>query len=69
MFGERAVKAVELPAFQGMWISTAVILVLGIYFTYMAVHDKVLRSPKYVFAGLFRKIKALRKFITLKVAR
>ncbi|MDR0941195.1 MAG: LptF/LptG family permease, partial [Bacteroidales bacterium] len=37
MFGERAVKAVELPAFQGMWISTAVILVLGIYFTYMAV--------------------------------
>lgn len=66
MFGERAVKAVELPAYQGMWISTAVILVLGIYFTYMAVHDKVLSSPKHLFAGLFRTIKSLRKFLNLK---
>lgn len=61
MFGERAVKAAELPAYQGMWISTAVILVLGIYFTYMAVHDKVLQSPKYMFAGLIRKFTMLKK--------
>jgi lipopolysaccharide export system permease protein len=61
MFGERAVKAVELPAFEGMWISTTVIFVLGVYFTYMAVHDKVLRNPKYLFAGLVRKIKNLKQ--------
>jgi lipopolysaccharide export system permease protein len=66
MLGTKSVKAAELPAWQGMWIPTAIIFVLGVYFTYMAVHDKVLQSPKYMFSGVIKKFKSVRNFFAKK---
>ena len=46
MIGEKSVKSAEMTAEEGMWISTVIIFVFGIYFTYMATHDKVISNPK-----------------------
>ena len=62
MIGEKTVKSAEMPVFEGMWIATAVIFVIGVYFTYMATQDKIIGSPKLLlqtivkwFQGIFKK--------------
>ena len=44
MSGEKFVKESVLPAWQGMWISTMILLPLGIYLTYKATHDSPIMS-------------------------
>ena len=40
--GEDMVKELVLPAYQGMWVATAILLPLGIFFTYKATTDSTL---------------------------
>ena len=62
MLGEKSVKSAEIPAIEGMWYPTLVILIIGIYFTYMATHDKIISSPKLIFGYLQLKIKLVLTF-------
>ncbi len=59
MIGEKSVKSAENSAFQGMWYPTGIIVLIGIYFTYMAVHDKLITPPKYIFAYFHKKIASI----------
>lgn len=55
MSGEKFVKESVLPAWQGMWISTMILLPLGIYLTYKATND----SPIMSFEVYIDKLKKL----------
>ncbi|OQA99766.1 MAG: putative permease YjgP/YjgQ family protein [Bacteroidetes bacterium ADurb.Bin217] len=59
MIGEKSVKSAENSAFQGMWYPTGIIVLIGIYFTYMAVHDKLITPPKYIFAYIHKKFSSI----------
>ncbi|MFO7869388.1 MAG: LptF/LptG family permease [Bacteroidales bacterium] len=48
MIGEKGVKSGEMHAVWGMWFATLIVFVIGITFTYMATHDKVIAKPKLV---------------------
>ncbi|HON52479.1 MAG TPA: LptF/LptG family permease [Bacteroidales bacterium] len=56
MIGEKSVKSAESPVFQGMWYPTGIILLIGVYFTYMAIHDKIITPPKDIFIQIYKKI-------------
>ncbi len=48
------------PIWQGMWLSTGILLPLGVFFTYKAVNDSVLFNMES-YAELFRNILGLKK--------
>ena len=59
--GEDMVKELVLPAYQGMWLATALLLPLGIFFTYKATTDSALFNlAGYIdfFKKLFKKKEA-----------
>jgi lipopolysaccharide export system permease protein len=58
MFGEKFVKENLTSPFNGMWLSIMVLVPIGIFLTYEAMHDSQLFSKELYQRG-FRKIKAL----------
>lgn len=61
MIGEKSVKSAESSVYQGMWYPTGIILIIGVYFTYMAIHDKLITPPKYIFSFIQKIIITLFK--------
>ncbi|HBX50053.1 MAG: hypothetical protein A2275_13020 [Bacteroidetes bacterium RIFOXYA12_FULL_35_11] len=58
--GEKMVREEMLTTFQGMWLSSAVLLPLGIFLTYKAANESVMMNPENYLAGIkkfFRKNK------------
>lgn len=66
MIGEKSVKSGEIPAIEGMWYPTAIIFVIGTYFTFMATKDKIIGNPKYFFSVQNQRIKKFLKYIKLR---
>jgi lipopolysaccharide export system permease protein len=58
--GEKFAKEGEWLPFWGMWLSTFVLLPIGIFLTYKALHDSQLFNKEFYFR-LWRKLKALRE--------
>ena len=49
MFGEKFVREDITSAFFGMWLSTMVLLPIGIFFTYKAMHDSQLFNKEFYY--------------------
>lgn len=58
--GEKFAKEGEWLPFWGMWLSTFVLLPIGFFITYKALHDSQLFNKEFYFR-LWRKFKALRE--------
>lgn len=58
--GEKFAKEGEWSAFMGMWLSTFVLVPVGIFLTYKALHDSQLFNREYYFR-LWRQFQAFRK--------
>lgn len=58
MFGEKFVKENLTSPFNGMWLSFLVLVPIGIFLTYKAMHDSQLFN-KELYSRSFRKIKGL----------
>lgn len=57
-FGEKFVKSDEMSPFAGMWLSTGVLIPIGIFLTYKAMRDSQLFNQEFYYRS-FNKIKAL----------
>ncbi len=60
MFGEKFVREDITSAFFGMWLSTMVLLPIGIFFTYKAMHDSQLFNKEFYYR-FFKSISLLVK--------
>lgn len=58
MFGEKFVKESIASPFTGMWLSVMVLIPVGIFFTYKAMHDSQLFNKEF-YSRFFKKIKPL----------
>lgn len=58
MFGEKLAKKGTLTPFEGIWMSTFVLVPVGLFLTYKAMHDSQLFNQEYYYR-FFRKIRAL----------
>ena len=56
--GEKFVKENVLTAFSGMWLSTLILIPLGIFLTYKAMHDSQLLNKEFYFR-FWRQMKKL----------
>ncbi len=56
MIAEKSVKTASIAAWVGMWYPIAIILIIGIYLTYLAMNDKGLPSLKPFINELISKI-------------
>jgi lipopolysaccharide export system permease protein len=56
MFGEKLAKKGNLTPFEGMWLSTFVLVPIGLFLTYKAMHDSQLFNKESYFR-FFRKVK------------
>ncbi len=66
--GEKLVRESMLPAFEGMWLASFILLPLGIYFTYIATYDSsIMESETYL--KFFDKIDRFFKNIKLDVSQ
>ena len=65
MFGEKFVRENITSAFIGMWLSTMVLLPIGFFLTYKAMHDSQLFNKEFYYR-LFKRILPL--FNKLKTA-
>jgi lipopolysaccharide export system permease protein len=59
-FGEKFVKSGEMSPFSGMWLSTAVLIPVGIFLTYKAMHDSQLFNKEF-YNRTLRRVKRLIK--------
>lgn len=57
--GEKMAKEGSLPPAIGMWLSTILLLPIGLFITYQAMHDSQLFSKEFYFR-LSKKIRAMR---------
>ncbi|HRQ49320.1 MAG TPA: LptF/LptG family permease, partial [Agriterribacter sp.] len=62
MFGEKFVREDITSAFFGMWLSTMVLLPVGLFFTYKAMHDSQLFNKEF-YHRFFKNIRSLVKKI------
>lgn len=53
--GYKMARDGKIPVWQGMWLSSAVLLPLGVFFTYKAVHDSALFN-RDAYLNFFRKL-------------
>jgi lipopolysaccharide export system permease protein len=58
MFGEKFVKESITSPFTGMWLSVMVLIPIGIFFTYKAMHDSQLFNKEFYYR-FFKKLKPL----------
>ena len=56
--GEKSAKEGTLTPFTGMWLSTFILLPIGLFLTYKALHDSQLFSREFY----FRSVRKLRRF-------
>jgi lipopolysaccharide export system permease protein len=56
MFGEKFVKESIMPPVLGMWLSIIVLIPVGIFFTYKAMHDSQLFNKEFYYR-FFKKVK------------
>ncbi len=56
-FGKKFVKEDVLQPLSGMWMATFVLVPVGIFLTYKAMHDSQLMNKEFYFR-IFRKVKA-----------
>jgi lipopolysaccharide export system permease protein len=56
MIAEKSVKAATISSWFGMWYPIFIILMIGVYLTYLAVNDKGLPSLKPFLSQLMSKI-------------
>jgi lipopolysaccharide export system permease protein len=56
MFGEKFVKEEITSPFVGMWLSVLVLIPMGLFLTYKAMHDSQLFSKEFYYRG-FKKIR------------
>lgn len=56
MIAEKSVKAATISAWVGMWYPIVIILVIGVYLTYLAMNDKGLPSLKPFISELMNKV-------------
>jgi lipopolysaccharide export system permease protein len=56
MFGEKFVKEGMMPPFIGMWLAVLVLIPVGIFLTYKAMHDSQLFNNEY-YKRAFKKVK------------
>lgn len=56
MFGEKLAKKGGLTPFEGVWLSTFVLVPVGIFLTYKAMHDSQLFNQEFYYR-FFRKVK------------
>ena len=57
-FGEKFVKSDEMSPFAGMWLSTGILIPIGIFLTYKAMRDSQLFNQEFYYRSL-NKIKGL----------
>ncbi len=57
MFGEKLAKKGTLTPFEGIWLSTFVLVPVGVFLTYKAMHDSQLFNQEFYYR-FFRKIKS-----------
>ena len=53
--GEKLAKEGEIEAIKGMWLSSAILLPIGLFLIYKATHDSVIFDSE-VYKNIFRKI-------------
>ena len=53
-FGEKFVKGGVLPAYQGMWMASTVLIPVGIFLTYKAMKDSQLFNQEYYYRAFKR---------------
>jgi lipopolysaccharide export system permease protein len=58
-FGEKFVKSDEMSPFSGMWLSTAILIPVGIFLIYKAMRDSQLFNQEFY----YRSFKKMRAFI------
>lgn len=56
MFGEKLAKKGGLTPFEGVWLSTFVLVPVGLFLTYKAMHDSQLFNQEFYYR-FFRKVK------------
>jgi lipopolysaccharide export system permease protein len=56
--GEKFVKEGQWDAFTGMWLSTFVLLPIGLFLTYKAVHDSQILNKEF-YTAIFRSLKSV----------
>ncbi|GHU66666.1 hypothetical protein FACS189413_00050 [Bacteroidia bacterium] len=60
LFGTKMVKQDVWPVWQGVWFSSAILLILGVFFTYQALNDSTMLNPddwKIAFQKWIKKIR------------
>jgi len=57
LMGEKFVRESILPAYQGMWISSVILLPIGVFLTYKATTDSAILNPD-TYVRIYRKILA-----------
>lgn len=57
MFGEKLAKKGSITPFEGIWMSTFVLVPVGLFLTYKAMHDSQLFNQEFYYR-FFRKIRA-----------
>ncbi|MCQ2959795.1 MAG: LptF/LptG family permease [Bacteroidales bacterium] len=58
MIGEKSVKAASVSTWFGMWFPIVIIMIVGVYFTKLAMNDKELPSPVPFLKNISSKILA-----------
>ncbi|MEO7531077.1 MAG: LptF/LptG family permease, partial [Sediminibacterium sp.] len=58
-FGEKFVKAEQTSALLGMWLSTLILIPIGIFLTYKAMRDSQLFNQEFY----YRSFKQFRSFL------
>jgi len=58
MFGEKFVREDISSAFFGMWLSTMVLLPIGFFLTYKAMHDSQLFNKEFYYRA-FKRLRLL----------
>ncbi len=58
MFGEKFARTEILSPFMGMWLAILVLIPVGIFFTYKAMHDSQLFNKEF-YTRVYRKIKGI----------
>lgn len=66
MFGEKFVREDITSAFVGMWLSTLVLLPIGFFLTYKAMHDSQLFNKEFYYRSFKRLRVLVNKFKTAK---
>lgn len=58
MFGEKFVRQGILPPMIGMWLSTLVLIPIGVFLTYKAMHDSQLFNKEFYYR-FFRRVRGM----------